>query len=206
MAEVVINDKHLIDIADRIREINNSSQTYTPGEMASAIRELRDENFRDYLHDKIVTLSDKTITEVKPYCFIDSKALTTIDLRKVTSIGNSAFAFCEALANVNLPAITTIAPNGFSNCKALKTIDLYSIQKIEDYAFYNCSNLEVVILRTPSVCQAATWAFTGTPLVGGNGYLYVPATLENAYKNDRIWGSYFRDHIRVIEDYPDICG
>ena len=40
MANVVINDPHLKDIADAIREKNGTSNTYAPNEMAAAITSL----------------------------------------------------------------------------------------------------------------------------------------------------------------------
>jgi hypothetical protein len=37
MANVIINDTHLTNIADAIREKTGTSDTYKPGEMAAAI-------------------------------------------------------------------------------------------------------------------------------------------------------------------------
>lgn len=41
--DVIINDEHLVNIADAIREKNGSEDTYTPGAMADAIRDIPQE-------------------------------------------------------------------------------------------------------------------------------------------------------------------
>ena len=46
-------------------------------------------------------------------------------------------------------------------------------------------------------------ALAGTPLISGDGFIYVPAALIESYEADSNWsGCVFR----ALEDYPDIRG
>ena len=94
----------------------------------------------------------------------------------------------------------------FYNCTKLAKIDFDVLEEMKNADFYQCSALTAVIIRTPAVCTMSdSNAFKSTPIASGTGYIYVPAALVDSYKAATNW-SVYADHIRAIEDYPDICG
>ena len=94
----------------------------------------------------------------------------------------------------------------FMGCSNLEKIDFDVLEEMKNADFYQCSALTAVIIRTPAVCTMSdSNAFKSTPIASGTGYIYVPAALVDSYKAATNW-SVYADHIRAIEDYPDICG
>ena len=47
--------------------------------------------------------------------------------------------------------------------------------------------------------------FNGTTIYYEEGYVYVPKSLEAAFKVATNWSTY-AGQIRAIEDYPSVCG
>ncbi|MBE7088973.1 MAG: leucine-rich repeat domain-containing protein, partial [Clostridiales bacterium] len=110
----------------------------------------------------------------------------------VISIGANAFLNCTSLQNVTFEAgsqLTSIGYNAFASCINLSSIKIpSSVTSIGSQAFIGCSNLEMVIL-----CSQTT-----IPSLGTNAFnytysglqIYVPYSLENAYKTATNWNSY----------------
>lgn len=226
MAEVVINEQHLVDIADKIRSLNGSTETYKPGEMATAIRELKneDDEVLRYLNDTATTFSNSNLTSLKQYAFEYRKKLTSVSLPNVTTIGQSAFqgcsnltsinlpkleavewqvfGWCTALTEVTLPNVTEVSHRGFSNCSSLKKVDLPKVKRLSTLAFNESYHVEHLILRNNEVCTFSDeddWFRWGR---WTDVHVYVPRALIDSYKDFY----YLRDGLRAIEDYPDICG
>lgn len=152
MANVFINDSHLTDIANTIRSINSTNNTYKPREMAEAILSLSvgtisddDRLLASIIERSVTTISNSTATIIEEDTFSYCSNLTSATFSAVTSIKEGGFYMCTALTDVNLPLITTIGSFTFYGCSSLQTITLPATDcLIGNYAFQNCTSLEKV--------------------------------------------------------------
>ena len=111
MANVLVEETSLSNIASAIREKSGDSATYKPGEMAAAISNLptgggsEDEILTrsgsgDYVNDRIETLGGGAFYQTN---------YSTITLSNVKVMdGASIIRFNNNLTELNLPALTTI--------------------------------------------------------------------------------------------------
>ena len=113
MANVLVEETSLSNIASAIREKNGGSATYKPGEMAAAISNLPtggsnngEDAFLtrsgsgDYVNDRIETLGGGAFYQTN---------YSTITLSNVKVMdGASIIRFNNNLTTLNLPALTTI--------------------------------------------------------------------------------------------------
>jgi hypothetical protein len=146
-------------------------------------------------------------TELGGSSFSSCEALTSINLPMVTELRASAFSMCQALTSVKVSTpLTIIDGYAFQNCTALTRLDFYSVQKWNSYSIYNCPQIDTVIIRdTSKVSTLSDDVLRSTKIRSGAGYIYVPASLVDSYKNATNWSN-DAAQIRAIEDYPDICG
>lgn len=142
MSNVIIDDTNLANIAQAIREKNNTSQTYKPREMAQAISEIKQppENafefsgdlkgafskfgwFIDEYGEKITT---KNITDMEgAFSECDAHSIPfTINL----SDSNSAYRWCSAFRNMY-------------NVEYIAPIPVLKADNIVSYLFADCHNL-----------------------------------------------------------------
>lgn len=141
--------------------------------------------------------------------------LTTITLPEAITVGG--FVNCTSLTEINLPVASYFNNNAFMGCTSLTKVCLpdekNSTIYFNDEIFMNCSNLTALILPSEKVAQyrtVRTGLFTNTPIAEGTGYIYVPASLIESYKNAEpsrygvSWADYAAQ-FRAIEDYPEIC-
>ena len=125
---------------------------------------------------------------------------------RLTSLMQYAFMQHTNIKSVVLPNVTSLKQNTFRQCTQLEKVDFSSLTSIETYAFHGASALKALIIRTNAVCTLVnTTAFVGTPIWDVAGYIYVPASLVDEYKQATNW-TRFADGIRAIEDYPEITG
>lgn len=125
---------------------------------------------------------------------------------RLTSLMQYAFMQHTNIKSVVLPNITSLKQNTFRQCTQLERVDFSSLTSIETYVFNGASALKALIIRTNAVCSLVnTSAFVGTPIWDVAGYIYVPASLVDEYKQATNW-TRFADAIRAIEDYPEITG
>ena len=161
--------------------------------------------------------------------FYGCTQLTSINLTNATFIGQEAFLGCTNLVDIKIPMVTDISMRSFYRCKGITKLEMYSATSIGSEAFYNCSgitmvdtmeladistnafngcsNLDTFIIRNyNTMCELlATSAFTNTPIASGTGYVYVPMIMYELYIENSVWKT-FANQIRIIEEYPDICG
>lgn len=98
--------------------------------------------------------------------------------------------------------ITSVGEYAFAYSKELTSVKLHLVTSIGNYAFDHCTALEQLVLYTDTVCAIGDGVLGYTAIANGNGYIYVPAALVDAYKSDSKWSA-FADQIRAIEDYPE---
>lgn len=165
MANVVINDAHLNDIAAAIRAKNGSTDTYKPSEMAAAISAIENTGgsggivtFADFMartlqgdisvdcptigiyglacNEKMTSLTS-TATTIETCGCIECIRLTTVVMNNLISIGDGAFSGCSKLASIQIPMCKTIGEAAFDDCDALQTFVAPSVETIAGMAIFN---------------------------------------------------------------------
>ena len=170
MANVLVEETSLSNIASAIREKSGDSATYKPGEMAAAISNLpigggNDEDAfltrsgsGDYVNDRIETLGGGAFYQTN---------YSTITLSNVKVIdGASVIRYNDNLTTLNLPALTTITCTNtgsnswgmqISNNSSLTTLNLPNLTTISDsvaasFAYNsNLVNISLPLLTTSSL-------------------------------------------------------
>lgn len=176
MANVLINEQYLTDIADAIRFKVGGSQTYTTAEMAPAIEAIRTADGPNALsfdvllngtyngefysetatkmrgglvsETRITSATGLEITEIGDYSFQACQDLSNVNFPKATKIGLGAFGSCKSLTSVDFPLVETVGVGAFVNCANLTDINLPRTKQIADNSFGSCSKLEK--LKLPS--------------------------------------------------------
>lgn len=135
---------------------------------------------------------------------IIDKSIAEIQDDLVTDIREHAFYNCTALKKAVFGSVSDVADRAFDGCTALTTVDFHTSTPFGDYVFNNCSALTALILRGATVCHAISGTLQNSGIASGNGYVYVPAALVDAYKAHGAWGQY-ASKIRAIEEWPEVC-
>lgn len=182
MANVLVEEGSLTNIANAIREKNGTTTTYKPSEMATAISSIetggggstptqglvineRDEN--GWPTD-IAIVDRTTIPEYYCYYFGDSinnffGRVEKITLpENLTTIGNYSFQNCT---NWKIPeladTVTTIGNYAFSGCENITWEKLpNSLGPLSTYAFDGCKNLAITEIPSGMV-TSGTYVFRG---------------------------------------------
>lgn len=189
--------------------------------------------FKQRLAGTMTEYSDNESELIGEDAFSKQSQLTTVNMPKVKTIAPRAFYGCSKLTVISFPALVSISYNTFRNCSSLtefispatfdsrldsSTFEGCSALIKADFRHINslgisnyslaCTNLVTLIIRNtdfvPSVATAVFGAAT-TAMNKGEGYIYVPQSMVDAYKAATVW-SKFAGQIRAIEDYPDITG
>lgn len=170
---------------------------------------------------------DSQVPLVAAYAFDSCADLVSVNLPNAIEIGIGAFQKCTSLKTVNLPNMSSTIPrNAFTSCTSLESLSLPYAVSIFTQSLYRCNNLkrlefeylehipagsvsdctslDTLILRNAIMVTIDASALNGT-LIGSTGYVYVPTELYETYCNDTNWSAY-KDSIRIIEEWPDICG
>ena len=185
-----------------------------------------------YYCENLTTISFPVCTNIGNSAFYNCKSLTSANFPACTNINESAFNYCYRLTSVNFPACTdirrnvfdnchylisvsfpvcrTIAGSAFRHCYKLTTVSLPTCTIIGSYAFIYCSCLSSLILGASTVCTLSNSnAFTSTPYAGyssyfsGTPWIYVPASLIDAYKSATNW-VYFSSYFSTIESLNNL--
>lgn len=151
MANVLVEETSLSNIASAIRGKNGSTAVYKPGEMAAAITNLSTGgsggNEDGLLADTIVNYENTTATKIKAKCFLESATLVTATFTNVSNVGAYAFSNCPELTKVSLPKATTIVGTEcFSRCSKLSNVNLSNVTNAGDNTFFFCDSLTSINL------------------------------------------------------------
>ena len=133
--------------------------------------------------------------------------LASVNLPELTSLPTACFRGCTSLQEIVLPKVNRFASNNFLGCSNLKKIDIGgAVTSMTALFLPASSNLDVLILRgVTTVPTLGATVFNGTDIEYEYCYIYVPKSLEAAFKVATNWSTY-AGQIRAIEDYPDVCG
>ena len=132
--------------------------------------------------------------------------IASLSLPALETIAGYAFYECTKLTEMVFPALTDVPYNGMRQFKGIAKADFHVLRSIGANGFYQCTNLETLIIRSNTPCTLASGSvLTSTKILGGTGYVYVPAALVDAYKSASNWSA-IAAQFRAIEDFPEICG
>lgn len=166
----------------------------------------------DFLNGDLEVINDSIvpsdITYLQDNLFRNTIGLTSVNLINVTSIGSYCF-YASNLAELALPNLQyagdySLASNAFSElhllelisagsglcsyCTNLVIAEFESLNSISFMMFAGCTNLQTLILRNHEMVELSDEnAFNGTPLIAGEGYVYVPTNLLLTYRQDENW-------------------
>ena len=165
MANVLVEETSLSNIASAIRGKNGSTAVYKPGEMAAAITNLPtggssgggSDNEDGLVMGTLTNYENTRVTKIKDYCFYNSIKLSTASFPNVTEVGKYAFQYCQALTQINLPKATTIGYSCFENASKLQAVNLSNVQTLEQAAFIRCSSLTSIKLPQVKKLQSDTF-------------------------------------------------
>ena len=186
--EYLIQGDTMAALADAIREKNGETGSYTPAQMAAAIRRIvpapeepyvlyeTDENgapiarlynfvsIPEYLfsYEKIKTVDfsgSPNLAGIGEGTFYRCSRLTSMTIPKsVMSVGQGAFGYCGALTAINFPTAPGISDFAFQWCSALAAVDFPAAVSIGTGAFQNCEKLAV--LNFPVATSIEQYAFS----------------------------------------------
>lgn len=158
-----------------------------------------------YDNSKFESVSAPNVKSIGAYAFYNCDSFTSLNAPNVTSLGKWSLAE-GGISAVVFPLVTAIPERCFSGCFQLRKADWGAAGSIATMAFYYCSKFTTLILRKDdAVATLANTNALGNQFKTGAGYIYVPSALVDSYKAATNWSA-FADHIRAIEDYPEITG
>lgn len=169
MANVVIDDTHLSDIAAAIREKNGLTDTYKPSEMAAAIQAITTSSgdpdtpastidFDDYIGRNLSGEVEFACTKVGSYGLAGCSKVTKFTVGGEAS-GSCAFKACSKLQELVLPDTTVIGSSSCANLSQLTTVDIPQVTEISSQAFMDCTALTTV--NAPQATKINDEAFYG---------------------------------------------
>lgn len=150
----------------------------------------------------LTSVSFPEVTDIGVGAFDGCSKVTTINFPKLTRIPGSAFRNMSSLTYACFPAVTaTTGTYAFSGCGSLATLDFYVLSTANN-ASLCAPGLNTLILRnTNAVCKIShVNVLNSTKIEDGEGYIYVPRLLVDAYKAHTYWSTY-AEQFRALEDY-----
>lgn len=125
--------------------------------------------------------------------------------------GESGSELADSIVNRTIDRIVSnvsgqIGMSAFAQCQQLEYAEFKNYVQIKATAFSLCGSLKTLIFRADEVCPLlVTTAFSKSAIENKTGYVYVPKTIVEQYKEATNWSTY-ASQIRAIEDYPEITG
>lgn len=200
------DDAETQDVLTKLQGVIDRAQAVTTLPDATVTRQM-DALIKQYINSENAVanqLIEKTILTVKSnvktveqYAFAYCPNLKAVNLPEAETIKANAFRESATLMRVNIPKTKHLYSWAFYWCKALAKIDL-PIVEIIDYQAFSGSAMNTIIIRN------ANCVLTSPQSIQTGVYIYVPRALIDDYKTATNW-TIHAEHIRAIEDYPDIC-
>jgi len=129
-----------------------------------------------------------------------SNTLTSFEDDGVTKVGSHCLSYHTALTDVTLPQCKAIDRYGLSNCTNLEVVDMLGTGTVGEGAFMFDAKLKHLILRGSSMTSSPdSSTFNRTPILMGEGAIYVQQELLATYKANSGWMGYT---ILPISQYP----
>lgn len=99
----------------------------------------------------------------------------------------------ETVKYIHAPDVVTMH-GMFRDCSSLTSVpplNVSKVSKVDDvsFMFFNCSSLTSVTFIGAVVPPYGSYMFVGTPIASGNGYIFVPDNMVDAYKTAEGWSA-----------------
>lgn len=151
MANVLIEEQTLKDIAYTIRSANGTDTKYKPSEMNTEI-DVISNKIAEMLESTSYDLVDYRVTFLAKHAFAYKYCIKSVTFPNVLTVGERAFWGSE-ISIINLPNVTAVDKGTFESCDLLTSISLPKLEKglSTDYnlgyhMFYYCPKLTSVNL------------------------------------------------------------
>lgn len=179
----------------------NTMTEYSNNEITSVI------NYGFAYQTNLTKVRLENCKTINMYGFISS-GISELYLPNLASIGLGAFRSCKNLKEfiTNEKFNSRLDAQTFESCDGLIKADFYHISNlgIGGYAL-SCANLVTLIIRNmdfvPSLSELAFGGST-TKMNTGEGKIYVPASMVDAYKATANWSNY-ANQIYSIEELTE---
>lgn len=171
----------------------------------------------------LTTIDFPNVTSIGSRTFYNCKELTIANFPNVTSGSNSMFYDCKALTRVDLQNVEAIGSAVCQNCHNLSYANFASATSLAYSVFEGAYALTTVIIGTKQTTVATLsssvfkycYRFTGQSAIPGNpqglhdGYIYVPASLVEAYRVATNWSEYatrIMPYVATVAELANIDG
>lgn len=130
---------------------------------------------------------------------LNSKQLITVNLENLKSLGKLSLTCCPQIEKLSLSHLETAAEECLGFCDNLTEIDLSSLKSAKHGFLCECHKLKKIIINneTPPTIETGTDTFRD---LSSDCNLYVPSSALDAYKNDTVWGTQFKNRILLINE------
>jgi hypothetical protein len=137
--------------------------------------------------------------EIRDSAF-NNTALLSIDLPMCRKMGDSVFCDCHPLQTANLPKVAALQWECFCRDENLTSVYIPRCLHIADSVFSGCNSLTELNLSETYYCSLQdTNSFDDTPLMNGEGSIYVHISALPLFQNDTNW-SMFADRFVGVGD------
>ena len=177
-----------------------------------------------YSCPSLTTVNIPSVTHISSKAFEECSSLVNLNLgdtNKNTYLSEYAFKGCSSIAQLNFGKTKGNFTGILQNCNRLATLTFKSLQgTFSINSLENCDLLETLVIYEPTQEQI-NWINNGSPtnsnplvkieadtlelcaLSWGNGKIYVPDILVNAYKNATNWSNY-AGYIHPSSEYTSV--
>lgn len=157
MANVIINDTHLTDIADSIRGKNGTNNKYKPSEMASAIQGISTkEDLSNELNAQETLLNNQTSKLSIAINNLKNKVSGGADTSEI----EDAFITHTISGDYVNDRVTKVKYGTFYEDTNLTSVSFPNVTNVESYAFYKCTSLENIDIPRLQSASQYTFAYT----------------------------------------------
>lgn len=156
MAEYLIQDTTLTELADTIRSLNNLTDNLTFSEMKTVVNEavIRENGIFD---ESIDVIENNRLVSIRKYGFCYNQVLKNISFPLVANIGDYGFYKCSALEYANIPSVTNIGAFCFKGCTSLLSANFPYVVSVEQGAFDECVSMNYVNLQSLTAVNPLTF-------------------------------------------------
>lgn len=202
MANVLVEESYLQDIADSIRLKNGTQNTYTPSQMANAINNISGDggvlifNPEQYLEGTLEEINDvnEQVTELASYVTFAQSTLKIVNFPALTTInGDGKFSSGgyqhATIQSVNMPMLESAPSNTFYQQAYAKFTKFTHLKSVASDSFNNCNGLkgdEFPVLETIAD-NAFRYCYWLTNLVMPNVKIFYSNSFRDCARIKSIW-------------------
>lgn len=171
MSQGLITESYLTAIANAIRSKTNTTQTFTPAQMASAIDAIATGiSPKEVLEGTASLMSntyvDNETTKICSGFYAFNSQIRQVTFNVCTTIGASAFYYVGnvqtgyGLNKIAFPVCTTVGPYAFYHAKLQCNLSFPELLSLSSHAFEACQGTSMKQVYMPKVRSIAVGAFS----------------------------------------------